>query len=163
MKNKSKLFGNLNRAYSAKIHLLIITLAVVFAFVTASCFGQSSGGGKVVNSPEELKAYLDSQPANIPGKPIKITMNANEVMIPKIVAVLKDTGKYVSLNFSGNALTTIPEKAFTDCTYWATGFFWLHQPCQRNHTKVQLLRIILALIVLAHSSATCELNTLQEA
>jgi len=42
-------------------------------------------------------------------------MNANGVMIPKIADILNDTGKYISLNLSGNALTTIPDEAFAEC------------------------------------------------
>jgi len=89
----------------------IIALVTVFVFTAATCFGQS-GGGKVVNSPEELKAYLDSQPANSPDKPIRVSISANELMLPKIRDILNSTSKYINLNFSGNALTTIPEVAF---------------------------------------------------
>jgi hypothetical protein len=99
MKNTNKVFG-------------IIALVVVFTFSTVSCSGQSGGGGKTLNSPEALKEYLDSQPANSPDKPIKVSMGANELMLPKIKDVLNSAGKYVSLNLIGNALTTIPEEAF---------------------------------------------------
>jgi HKD family nuclease len=77
-----------------------------------ACFGQS--GGQTINSAEDLKKYLDSQPANSPDKPIKISMSVNAPMLPKIVEAINSAGKYVNLNLSGNALTTIPEWAFSN-------------------------------------------------
>jgi hypothetical protein len=73
----------------------------------------SGGGGKSINSAEDLKEYLDKQPANSPDNPIKVSMGANELMLPKIKEVLNSAGKYVSLNLTGNALTTISD--FTGC------------------------------------------------
>ena len=101
MKNTIKVFG-------------IIAFVAVFTLSTASCSGQSSGGGKSLNSAEELKAYLNKQPANSPDKPIKVTMSANAPMLPKIQDAINSAGKYVSLNLTGNALTTIPDDAFYD-------------------------------------------------
>jgi hypothetical protein len=72
----------------------------------------SGGGGKSFNSAEELKAYLDKQPAYSPDKPIMVTMNANAPMLPNIVRAINSAGKYVSFNISGNALTVIPDSAF---------------------------------------------------
>ena len=86
--------------------LEIIAVMAVFIFSASICFGQS------LNSPEALKKYLDGQPANSPDKPISVSMGANERMIPKIREVLIDADKYVSLNFTGNALKTIPDYAF---------------------------------------------------
>jgi hypothetical protein len=94
-------------------HFRIIALAAVIVFSMVACNKDgSSGGGKTLNSAEELKTYLDSQPANSPNNPIRVTMAANELMLEKIVSVLNDAGKYVSLNLSGNALTTIPREVF---------------------------------------------------
>jgi len=90
--------------------ILGIVLTVVFAFSATSCSGQS--GGQTINSPEALKTYLDKQPVNGPDKPIKVSMAANNAMLPKIGEVLKSAGKYVSLTLTGNALTTIPEGSF---------------------------------------------------
>jgi len=102
MKNKKMIFG--------------IAIIVVFTFSTTACFAQSnSGGGRTFNNVEDLKKYLDSQPVNSPDKPIKISMGANELMIPKIKEVLNSAGKYVSFNISGNTLTTIPLSAFQNC------------------------------------------------
>jgi len=126
MKNKInvlsvRVFGNLNRARSAKVPLLIIAFITVIGFTMTDCnkSGSSSskssgGGGKTINSPEALKEYLDSQPANSPDKPIKVSMGANELMLPKIRDVIKSAGKYVSLNITGDALTKIPKRAFFD-------------------------------------------------
>jgi len=88
----------------------IIAFVAIIGFSFAAC-----GGGKTLNSPEELEAYLDSQSANSPDKPIKVTMSANGSMLPEIEAVIKNADKYVSLNLSGNALTTIPRRAFQHC------------------------------------------------
>jgi hypothetical protein len=99
MKSKIKYFG-------------IIAIMAIMVFTMVACNKGSGGGGKTFNSAEALKEYLDKQPANSPDKPIKVTMSANELMIVKIAAVLRSSGKYVSLNFAGNALTAIPEFAF---------------------------------------------------
>jgi len=101
---------NTNNVLSVRV-LGIIAIMVIFTISTASCFGQS-GGGKTLNSAEELKKYLDSQPANSPNNPIKVSMGANAPMLPKIRVVLNSAGKYVSLNLTGNALTEIPYNAF---------------------------------------------------
>jgi len=90
---------------------VITALAVVLVFSASAC---TSGGGKSLTSAEALKEYLDKQPANSPDKPIKVTMNANDLMIEKIVTAMNSAGKYVSLNLPGNALTTIPDGAFYD-------------------------------------------------
>ena len=96
----------------------IIAIVAIIGFTMIACNksgGSSGGGGKTLNSPEALKEYLDSQPANSPDKPIKVSMGANELMLPKIKGVLNSAGKYVSLNLTGNALTTIPNHAFYEC------------------------------------------------
>ena len=92
-----------------KFKVITITIAAVIFLSAATCTGT---GGKSLNSAEALKEYLDKQPANTPDKPIKVTMNANDLMIEKIATVIKTADKYVSLNLSGNALTTIPDRAF---------------------------------------------------
>jgi hypothetical protein len=76
--------------------------------------GQSVGVVKSVNNAKELKEYLDSQPANSPDKPIKVAVKANDKMFREIAEVIKNAGKYVILDLSGSALTTIPEYAFSD-------------------------------------------------
>jgi len=96
---------------NSKFKVIIFTLVALLAFSMVSCTGS---GGKSLNSAEDLKAYLDKQPANTPDKPIRVTMKANAPMIPNIVAAINSAGKYVSLNISGNALTTIPDNAFYD-------------------------------------------------
>jgi hypothetical protein len=92
----------------------IIAFIAVFAFSAATCSGQSGGGGKTLNSAEELKKYLDSQPVNGPDKPIKVSITINNPMLKSVVNIIKSSGKYVSLNITGNLLTTIPEYAFYD-------------------------------------------------
>jgi len=92
----------------------ILLALLLFALLLPSCSksGGSSGGGKNINSAEDLLAYLNAQPANSPDKPIKVSMAANEPMLPKIVEALNSAGKYVSLTLTGNALTSIPDEAF---------------------------------------------------
>jgi len=92
----------------------IIAFLSVFTLSVTACFNQSGEGGKNLNSPEALKEYLDSHPANSPDKPIKVSIRANELMLPKIRDVLNSAGKYVNLNLTGNDLTTIVENAFYD-------------------------------------------------
>jgi len=93
------------------IFIMFIAFIAVITFSFASC---GSGGGKTLNSAEALKEYLDRQPANTPEKPIKVTLSANAPMLEKITAAITASGKYVNLNLSGNALTTIPKNAFYD-------------------------------------------------
>jgi hypothetical protein len=91
----------------------IIAFVAVFTLSAANCSGQS-GGGKIVNNAEELKAYIDSQPANKPDKPIKVAMNAKDIIFSKISNVIMTSGKYVSIDLSDSPITTIPYRAFFD-------------------------------------------------
>jgi hypothetical protein len=61
------------------------------------------------------KEYLDSQPANISDNPIIVSMRINESMTKDVASIIKSMGKYVSLNITGNAITTINN--FQECTY----------------------------------------------
>jgi len=109
MKNTNKVFG---------IIVLVTIIGVSMIACNKSGGGGSSGGGgvgKTLNSPEELKAYLDKQPVNGPDKPIKVSMTINDPMLKNVADVIKSAGKYISLNISGNALTTIPYEAFDEC------------------------------------------------
>jgi hypothetical protein len=92
--------------------IAVIALMAIVAFT--ACSG-SGGGGKSLNSAEALKEYLDKQPANSPDKPIKVAMKTNDMMIKDIAEVIKNAGKYVSLNLSGSPLTEIQKDAFRDC------------------------------------------------
>jgi len=97
-----------------KILLAILVFALLLPFCNKS--GGSSGiAGQTINSAEDLLAYLNKQPANSPDKPIKVSMVANEPMLPKIKDAMNSAGKYVSLNLSGNLLTKIPSEAFKGC------------------------------------------------
>jgi hypothetical protein len=89
-----------------------IAIIAAIALSTAACSG---GGGKSINSAEALKAYLDSQPGNSLSNPIKVNMAVNDLTLIDIVDVIKSADNYVSLNLSGNALTTIGKDAFKDC------------------------------------------------
>jgi hypothetical protein len=89
----------------------VILAVIAVGFLAVSC----GGGGKNINSTEELKAYLDNQPANSSDNPIKVSMSVNDMTIGKIKTVLSSAGKYVNLNLSGNALTKIPDGAFIEC------------------------------------------------
>jgi len=96
-------------------------LAVILALSMTACSksggvgSSSSGGGKSLNSAAELKEYLDKQPANSPDQPVKVAMKANDMMIKDIAEVIKNAGKYVSLDLSGSPLTEIPGAAFENC------------------------------------------------
>jgi hypothetical protein len=95
------------------IKVIYFALALVLGFSTAAC-SDSGGGGKIVNSAEALKEYLDSQSANSPDKPIKVAMNVKDLTFRDIAAAITSSGKYVSLDLSGSPITTIPDYAFVD-------------------------------------------------
>jgi len=90
-----------------------IALVTVFTFLAATCSG---GVGKSLNSPEALKEYLDSQPANSPDKPIRVSMGINDPMLRDVIGVIRKANKYISLNITGDALKTINREAFESCT-----------------------------------------------
>jgi len=83
--------------------------------------GSNSGGGKVFNNADELKEYLDKQPANGPDKPVNVTVNVSASTLPKIAEAIDSAGKYVNLSISGGGLTTIPRGAFNGCKTMLTG------------------------------------------
>jgi hypothetical protein len=91
------------------MRIITLALTVVFTIAAISCFGQT------LNSVEDLEKYLNSQPDNDPNKPIKVSMAINDSMIKGIARIIKSSKKYISLNITGNALTTIPEEAFLGC------------------------------------------------
>ena len=95
---------------NSKFKVIIITLAVVIFFSTAAC----TASAQTLNSAEALKEYLDKQSTNSPDKPVRVTMNVTDIMLEKIVVAINSTSIYVSLNLSGNALTSIPKNAFYD-------------------------------------------------
>ena len=99
MKNKIKVFNS-------------IVIVLIFTLSATSCSGQSGGGGRSFNNAEDLKKYLDSQPANSPDKPIRVSMTINDPMFLSVASIITSAGKYVSLNITGNALTAIPNEAF---------------------------------------------------
>jgi len=79
---------------------------IITVFTINNCSGSNSG--KVINSADALKEYLDSQPANSPDKPINVIMNVNNLMISDITKVINSAGKYVNLDLSrSNGLTEI--------------------------------------------------------
>jgi len=94
------------------IKVAYFALALVLGFSTAAC--QDNGGGKIVNSAEALKEYLDSQSANSPDKPIKVAMNTNNLVFKDITTAITSSGKYVSLDLSGSPITAVPDYAFVD-------------------------------------------------
>jgi hypothetical protein len=96
------------------LKVLSVRVFGIIAFMAIFILSATACSGQTINSPEALKDYLNKQPANSRDKPIKVSMGANEIMLPKIRDVLNSTGKYVSLNLTGNALTTIPSAVFYD-------------------------------------------------
>jgi hypothetical protein len=93
---------------------MILGITVMVIMVLVACNkGRSSGsanaqsGGKTINSADELKEYLDKQPVNSPDKPIKVSMTINDPMLNNIAELINSSGKYVSLDITGNALTFV--------------------------------------------------------
>jgi len=92
----------------------ILTIMLVFAMTVFGCDGY-----KTINSPEKLKAYFDSIPANSPDtvKLIKISISANDQTFEEINQVIRNLSydKLVILKLTGNKLTKIPEDGFSGC------------------------------------------------
>lgn len=88
-----------------------IAIALITVFAIIACSGSSNG--RVINSADALKKYLDSQPVNSPDKPISVTMNVNDLMLKDIATVINSAGKFVNLDLSrSSGLTIIGEGAF---------------------------------------------------
>ena len=87
----------------------VFLVVALLAFFT---LGVCNAAAQQINSATDLKAYLDKQPANSPDKPIKVAMKVNDAMLKGIVEVIRNAGKYVSLDLSGSPLTKIPDYAF---------------------------------------------------
>jgi len=66
---------------------------------------------------EETKEYLAGQQENKPDNPIEIIVPADDSTLKDVLDAIKSAGRYVSLELSGNALTTIPPNAFKDNTF----------------------------------------------
>jgi len=110
-----------------KNKLLIIAIIMVIGFAMIACEktggsakGSESGkdgdgGARIINSADELKAFLDKQPANTSDNPINVTVSINDLMIKSIAGVIKSADKYVNLHIAGNALTSIPKNIFYGC------------------------------------------------
>jgi hypothetical protein len=92
----------------------IIVLFAIIEFQSTLCFGQSNNV-KEINNANELKEYLDKQPANNPDIPIKVAININDVLLNSFCTVIKNTDKYVSIDLSGSQLKNIPRDAFYNC------------------------------------------------
>jgi hypothetical protein len=103
MKNKKMILG---------IAIILVIGLAMIACNKSGSGGSSGGGGKSLNSPEALKEFLDSQPANSPDKPIKVSMAINDPMLKNVADVIKSANKYVSLNIIGDALTSISYNVF---------------------------------------------------
>jgi hypothetical protein len=95
---------------NSKVKAIIALVAVLVLSATAC-----TASAQTINSAQELKTYLDRQPVNAPDKPINISMTINDPMLKNVVDVIKSAGKYVSLNISGNSLTTIPNGTLRNC------------------------------------------------
>ena len=93
-----------------RITTLVFALVAVFTVCTTAC-----SGGKSLNSPEELKQYLDKQPANSPDKPLKVSIDTDDQTLRDFAMAITSAGKYVSLNLSGSALTSIWGGVFENC------------------------------------------------
>jgi hypothetical protein len=96
--------------------ILCITIMALIVFNEGGSSGSANAqsGGRTLNSAAELKTYLASQPANGPTNPIIVSMTINDAMFKSVADVIFSAGKYVSLNITGSALTTIPDQAFYD-------------------------------------------------
>jgi len=106
-----------NLAKSPRMAGTLLAIALMLALVVCA---PSTAKAQTFNSAGELKQYLDKQPANGPDKPIRVSMGANDLMIKDIAAAIKSSGKYVSLELTGSALTSIGRLAFDNCVNLAS-------------------------------------------
>ena len=98
-----------------KVYMIFSVVAIMSITVLTMNVCSGNTGSKVLNSADALKEYLDKQPANSPDKPLKVTMNVNDLMIKNISEVIKSAGKFINLDLSrSNGLTTIERSAFSN-------------------------------------------------
>ena len=113
----------------------IITLVAVIGFSMTACgyddgdngsggSGKNDGGGKnggnkidyTTNSIDDLATWLGKQPANAVSEPYTIKLQVNDLTdFNALKTTFKTAGKYVYLDFSGSPLTTIQDRAFSEC------------------------------------------------
>jgi hypothetical protein len=99
-------------------HIIAVgTLAVFVVLGLASGTTDAATKKIAFNNAEESKEYLASQEENKPDNPIGIAVPADDSTLKDVLDTIKSVGRYVSLELSGNALTTIPPYAFKDNTF----------------------------------------------
>ena len=110
---------NTNKVVVIISFLVVIGLAV-FPFTACSKSASNDGGEKILKSPKEVKSYLNKQASAGPLTPIKVSIDADADMLPKLVeAINSSKAEYVSLNLIGTALTNIPSETFKGCKIYS--------------------------------------------
>jgi len=96
---KKQLLSPLHPVFSKLIILSLLFLLVISAM---PLFSQS------IDSPTELRTYLSKQPKNSADQPIKVKMSSVEdSMLLDIAKAIIASGRYVSLDLTGNSLRTV--------------------------------------------------------
>jgi len=95
----------------------IIAVGTLATFVVLGLASASTPSAKKFENVEALKGYLDGQPANNADTPLKVAVTADDSTLKDTVDVINSAGKYVNLDLSDSALTTIPPDIFKDCIY----------------------------------------------
>jgi len=80
----------------------------------------------IFNSVDDLSAFLEGQPSNTSDNPYKVKLNVSDILNPNgnpisvvdgsIAEIISNAGKYVSLELTGDNITSIGEGAFGNCT-----------------------------------------------
>jgi hypothetical protein len=99
-------------------HIITAGAFVMFIVLGLACATTDTASKKIsFNSSEEAKEYLADQEENKPDNPIRIDIPADDSTLKDVLDAIKSAGRYVSLDLSGNALTTIPPNVFNDNTF----------------------------------------------
>ncbi|MDR2596110.1 MAG: leucine-rich repeat domain-containing protein [Treponema sp.] len=95
----------------------IIAAGTLAAFVVLGLASASTPPAKKFENAEALKGYLDGQSANNADAPLNVAVTADDSTLKDTVEAINSAGKYVNLDLSESALTTIPPDTFKDCIY----------------------------------------------
>jgi hypothetical protein len=109
MKNTAKVFG-----------ITAVITAIVFSIVLilSACEKGKNDQWKTFSNISEFKTALSAlskKTYNTVGSPYKVKLNLNNNDMTELKQILLDTNKYIYLDLSGGAITSIKNYAFEDC------------------------------------------------
>jgi len=107
-KNESQLTLTI-KDNSIQLSNILVTFGLAARSVTLTKTGDAP-----ITSINDLRKYLSGKPANTPGSPYIIKLNVDDISTLR-TTLINASNKYVSLDFSGSTITTIPKSAFESC------------------------------------------------